>query len=103
VPEPRVLDGFTIASDIEMEKLESGLVRVNDYIISKNFGSKPAVGNVFLPDQTNCDLNGDGQVDFDSPVEASCGNECSKDPDCSEWTGFAARGNFKAKSASGAT
>jgi len=101
VPEPRVLDGFTIASDIEMEKLESGLVRVNDYIISKNFGSKPAVGNVFLPDQTNCDLNGDGQVDFDSPVEASCGNECSKDPDCSEWTGFAARGNFKAKSASG--
>lgn len=101
VPEPTVLDGPTINNPVAMEKLESGLVRVHDYIITKNFGPKPAVNNVFLADQTNCDLNGDGQVDFDSLVEAACGNACSDDPDCSEWTGFSARGNFKAKSASG--
>jgi hypothetical protein len=98
VPEPTVLSAAMLVNDETMEKLESGLARVHDYAVAKNFGPKPAHKNIFLAEQSNCDLNGDGQVDFDSPVEASCGNACSFDPDCSEWTGFAARGNFKIRS-----
>lgn len=101
IPEPTLLGPGLLFSPEAMEKLESGLARVRDYVIAKNFGPKPAVNNVFLPDQTNCDLNGDGQVDFQSQVEGSCGNACSDDPDCSEWTGFSARGNFKARALSG--
>ncbi|WP_437964792.1 hypothetical protein WMF04_34685 [Sorangium sp. So ce260] len=95
VPEPRVLDARTIDDASAMERLESGLVRVEGFRISKNFGPKPARNNVFAPDQSSCDLNGDGQVDFESPAEGSCGNACSRDPECSEWTGYSARGNYK--------
>lgn len=98
VPEPALITAAKLVDDVAMEKLESGLVRVQGYAIAKFFGPKPALKNVFLPDQSNCDLNGDGQVDFDSEVEASCGNACSKDPECAEWTGFSARGNFKVRS-----
>ncbi|WP_437500483.1 hypothetical protein [Sorangium sp. So ce1099] len=95
VPEPRVLDGRTIADATAMERLESGLVRVEAVHISKNFGPKPARDNVFGPDQSNCDLSGDGQIDFENPAEGRCANACSRDPECSEWTGYSARGNYK--------
>lgn len=95
VPEPAVLDNLIIKNPVKMEALESGLVRIAGYHIAENFGPKPAVNNVFKPDQSSCDLNGDGQVDFDNPKEASCGNVCSADPECSEWTGYSARGNYK--------
>ncbi|WP_437275524.1 hypothetical protein WME90_30305 [Sorangium sp. So ce375] len=95
VPEPTVLDGPTIAGASAMEGLESGLVRVEGFHISERFGPKPARGNVFAADQSSCDLNGDGQVDFESPAERSCANACSDDPECSEWTSYSARGNYK--------
>ncbi|AUX45554.1 hypothetical protein SOCE26_070480 [Sorangium cellulosum] len=95
VPEPRVLDARTIADPVAMERLESGLVRVEGYHISANFGPKPATGNTFGPDRSNCDLNGDGQIDFASPSEGRCANTCSDDPECSEWTSYSARGNYK--------
>ena len=102
VPEPVVLDSddpdfgdSLIADDDRMEGQESGLVRVQGFSVTKNFGPKPAKGNVFGPDQSNCDLNGDGVVDFTSDDEASCGNLCSDDPECSEWTQYIARGNYK--------
>ncbi|WP_437574289.1 hypothetical protein [Sorangium sp. So ce887] len=95
VPEPRGLDARTIADASAMERLESGLVRVEGFHISENFGPKPARNNVFGPEQSSCDLNGDGQVDFESPAEGSCGNACSRDPECSEWTSYSARGNYK--------
>ncbi|WP_437605945.1 hypothetical protein WMF20_33455 [Sorangium sp. So ce834] len=95
VPEPTVLDARTIADASAMERLESGLVRVEGVHISKNFGPKPARNNVFGPEQSSCDLNGDGQVDFESRAEGSCANACSRDPECSEWTSFSARGNYK--------
>ena len=97
VPEPLLLDGPTITDVLAMEKAESGLARVEGYSIATNFGPLPAFNNVFGPNQSNCDLNGDGQVDFESPAEGSCGNVCSDDPDCSEWTGFSARGNYKVR------
>ncbi len=102
VPEPVLLDSDDpdmtdrpIDDRDAMEGQESGLVRVTGYSITANFGDKPAIGNVFGPDRTNCDLNGDGVVDFTSAAESSCGNLCSADPDCTEWTQFAARGNYK--------
>lgn len=95
IPEPRVLTYETIDSPIEMEKLESALVRIEGYHVSQLIGPNIALNNEFKPDQTNCDLNGDGKVDFDNEAEASCGNACSDNPECSEWTGFVARGNYK--------
>lgn len=97
VPEPLTLDPATILDVLAMEKAESALVRVEGYSIATNFGPIPAVNNVFGPNQSNCDLNGDGQIDFESEEEGSCGNVCSADPDCSEWTGFSARGNYKVR------
>ncbi len=95
VPEPEVLEPDVIDTPLLMERLESGLVRIEGYHVSNNIGPKLALNNVFAPDQTNCDLNGDGKVDFEAEAEASCGNACSDDPECSEWTGFVARGNYK--------
>jgi hypothetical protein len=95
VPEPPVLDGPTIKSAAAMEKLESGLVRIQGFMVAKKFGPKPVVNNLPDADHSNCDLNGDGQVDFESAAEGSCANACSADPECTEWTSFSARGNYK--------
>ncbi|MBK8251580.1 MAG: hypothetical protein IPK82_02800 [Polyangiaceae bacterium] len=95
VPEPTILDSTIINDPVKMETLESSLVRIEGYHIAKNFGPKPVENNLPKPDASNCDLNGDGQIDFENPKEASCANVCSDDPECSEWTGFSARGNYK--------
>lgn len=95
VPPPNVIDATTLADDVAMEKIESSLVRAMGYHVAANFGPKPVEKNIFAPDSSNCDLNSDGQIDFDDPKEASCSNACSKDPECSEWTAFSARGNYK--------
>ncbi|HSN99825.1 MAG TPA: hypothetical protein VLS89_16125, partial [Candidatus Nanopelagicales bacterium] len=44
---------------------------------------------------SNCDLNDDGQVDFESPTEGPCSDQCTQNPECSEWTSYSARGNYK--------
>jgi hypothetical protein len=95
VPEPSVLAGAVIPDPIGMEKLESALVRVLGMHVSSKFGPNPVVDNVPGPDASSCDLNGDGQVDFQSDAEGSCSDVCSSDPECTEWTAFSARGNYK--------
>ena len=95
VPEPNLITAAKLANAVEMEKIESSLVRIEGYHVAANFGPKPVVNNVFTPDSSNCDLNGDGQVDFTLKNEGSCSNACSADPECSEWTSFSARGNYK--------
>lgn len=96
VPDPTPLDVDTQNNPIRMETLESSLVRIEKYKISDHFGPDLAINNVFKENQSNCDYNGDGAVDFttDSP-EGKCANACSSLPDCSEWTGYSARGNYK--------
>ena len=96
VPEPTELTDEIIGSPEQMEKLESGLVRLTGFSIATKLGAEPAVNNVFTETATNCDLNGDGAIDYLNDAESSCSNACSADPDCSEWTGFASRGNYKA-------
>ncbi|MFO0616570.1 MAG: hypothetical protein U0414_28515 [Polyangiaceae bacterium] len=95
VPEPTVLTPEIIASDSEMEKLESSLVRIEGFQVPKHFGPGLIVNNVPAEGASSCDLNGDGKVDFESDAEGSCSNACDDDPDCSEWTSFIARGNYK--------
>ena len=74
-----------------------GLVRVRDYAVAGKFGPKLSTGNRFEADRSNCDLNGDGRVDFESEAEASCSNVCNADPDCAEWTQYVARGSYKVR------
>jgi hypothetical protein len=95
VPEPVLLDEARIADAVAMEKVESNLVRIEGFKVAKNFGPKPVVNNIPDADHSNCDLNGDGQVDFASQAEGACSKACDGSPDCSEWTSYSARGNFK--------
>ncbi len=103
MPDPVLLTAEKINDAVLMESLESALVRIEGFTIASNFGAKNPEKSImcdfgwcFGPDASNCDLNGDGAVDFENPDENSCANTCSDDPNCSEWTGFSARGNYKA-------
>ncbi|MBI4705468.1 MAG: hypothetical protein HY744_30605 [Deltaproteobacteria bacterium] len=103
VPEPVVLDGATIDDEAQMERLEAGLVRVEGYAVSPYFGPEPAELVSMEPEPTfkfaatrsSCDLNGDGVVDYYSQLEGACSEQCAKDPQCSEWSAYAERGNYK--------
>jgi hypothetical protein len=45
-------------------------------------------------DHSNCDLNGDGSIDFTND-EGLCNNACTVDPDCTEYSNFAQRSTFR--------
>lgn len=95
VPEPTVIAPDDVDSDAVMERLESSLVRVENVMVGAYFGPKPA-GNGFAADQSNCDLDGNGIIDFSTgSPEGACANACGVDPQCVEWTGFSARGNYR--------
>jgi hypothetical protein len=95
VPEPAVLTDEIIVDPLEMEKLESALVRLENFHVGAKLGPNPVVDNKPEADASSCDLNGDGAVDFASEDEGSCSDVCAKDPECTEWTAFSARGNYK--------
>jgi hypothetical protein len=95
VPEPEVLTPEMIADPNAMERLEAGLVRVEGYHVSAYLGPELATNNVFGESKSNCDFNGDGRIDFTNEAEGSCGDACSRDPECSEWTAYLSRGNYK--------
>lgn len=100
---PFELDDMTITDDSEMEKLESGMVRMQQPTIAAFFGpgapgiegAAPPYTFNFGPDASNCDLNGDGFVDFADDLEGGCSNACAADPSCTDWIGYASRGNYK--------
>ncbi len=105
VPVPVVIDAAKLGAADQMESLESGLVRIKDATIGKDFGPKPAINNVFGPDQSNCDLDNNGVIDFTTPgsKEASCANACAGNTDCVEWTGYVSRSNYRVTLAAGGT
>ncbi len=46
-------------------------------------------------DATNCDLNGDGKVDFTAgTAEDTCATACTADLECSEYTNYASQNQF---------
>jgi hypothetical protein len=95
VPPPAVLEDVMIGDSGVMERLESGLVRIEGFQIGTHFGPKPVVNLLPDEDHSNCDLNGDGQVDFESATEGPCADNCAADLECTEWTSYSARGNYK--------
>ncbi len=112
VPEPTELADLTINDPVAMEKNESGLVRITQqrdmsgnlmpgtgYFVPKHFGPNIIKNNVPAEGASNCDLNGDGKVDFASPSEGACSAACDADNECSEWTSYDSRGNYKVHNA----
>jgi hypothetical protein len=116
VPDPIVLSIDALDTSVGTQallKVESSLVRVEtahvgqsivDLKVASKFGrgDAPYVTNAdktltfnFTPDASNCDLNRDGKVDFNTEPEKSCGNQCSADPECSEYSSFQARSEFR--------
>ncbi|MFT3776154.1 MAG: hypothetical protein QM820_63230 [Minicystis sp.] len=94
VPEPTVLDAATIGDPVAMQKLQSSLVRIQNFKIASNFGPGIVKNNKFTPEASSCDFNGDGQIDF-SGAEGECAAICDTAAgDCSEWTAFSARGDY---------
>lgn len=111
VPEPFVLSGTNASNDAVLEPYEGGLVRVVNGHVSKYLGANyPEVTTTagsadgcptgysftFAPGASNCDFNRDGKLDFTKCVkEAACADACYGDPECSEFSAFRSRGNFR--------
>ena len=112
VPEPTVLapsffTGDKNTTSQNLYKSEAGLVRLEGFTIAKYFGAGTADAdhcgkNVFCPGVSNCDFNGDGVIDFTQinctgsvKCEGDCSNACDADVNCTEYTAFAARGEYK--------
>lgn len=111
IPDFKPIDGSTSGFVDQMEALESSLVSVKDPIIGTHFG-KPKVdlvdGKPVPSDgKSNCDLNGDGIVGFNSnkggfnELEKACNDACTADPDCTEWNNYLSFANVKIKFAPG--
>lgn len=104
VPEPRVLSRKDLgdlkiklavtASLVRVETKDATTVRIGKHL-GKGLGKADNGTFTFGDDNSNCDLNGNGKIDFTIPDEASCSNACDADPDCIEWSGFAARGDIE--------
>lgn len=97
-----------IAGDAaKMQSLSSALVAVKNPIIGTHFGplKAPLVNGVPTPSDgaSNCDINGDGVVGFNTKkagfddTEKACNDLCGADADCSEWNNFLGRGTVKIK------
>jgi hypothetical protein len=95
MPMPVLLDSMQILDPVTMEKYESALVRIEGFRIGKHFGPKTVVNLKPDEEHSNCDLNGDGQVDFENASEGQCADNCAADVECTEWTSYSARGNYK--------
>lgn len=94
VPEPALVTASTIFNAVAMEKLESGLVRIEGAVVPKHFGPGKVKDNAAQANASSCDFNDDGAVDFADPAEGNCAAACDMDPDCTEFTAYVARGNY---------
>jgi hypothetical protein len=68
-----------------------------DVHVSKHFGPNfPKKETNYAPEEnaTNCDLNQDGKVDFNTDPEKTCAANCSVDVECSEYSQFLRQNAF---------
>jgi hypothetical protein len=109
VPEPIAIDPnwlngnkTTIAQNLY--PYEASVVRLEGFQLPLYLGATPATGNHFGPGKSNCDFNGDGQIDYtqiapNCPApdmcEGDCSTQCDATPACSNWTDFSARSEVK--------
>jgi hypothetical protein len=107
VPEATVLAPADWTNANLMFKNESGLVRlltagtVQLHVGSHMGAGRPTAGMNYLPGQdasnnwlTNCDLNGDGKVNFSDTNEGACAKACETDVECTEFSSFLSQGGF---------
>ncbi len=107
VPEPTVLSPVDWGNSAIMFNHESGLVRLlTAGTVSLHVGGhmgpgKPDASSGYVPVQdangvwkTNCDLNGDGKVEFTDPNEGACANACQADNECTEFSSYLSQSGF---------
>jgi hypothetical protein len=110
VPEPILLDptqplpfsGDKNTTSAALYPYEASLVRLKGFTIASKFGAgvvDPKTMNI-TKGNSNCDFNGNGQIDYTTVdgqqgPEGICSNTCDNDPDCSEYTAYSARGQYK--------
>ncbi len=107
IPEFVAVDGTVAGQLDQMESLESSLVVVRNPTIGTHFGKEkvPVEGGNPMPidGASNCDLNGDGIVGYNprrggfSELEKACNDNCTRDPDCTEWNNFVGFNQVKIK------
>lgn len=108
VPEPRQLKPSEIIDASDLLRTSGSLVRVETLPdrslvarITPKFGPGDVPrgpGNAFVPsaDATNCDFDKNGVIDFTpGNPEADCSAACTADAECTEWSNFVARQNFR--------
>lgn len=115
VPEPTILtvanfsDTGTLLRLVHgMVKVQSGTFTINNVQhtfavrVTKHFGQEnpkvdPNNPNAYfmLDDATNCDFDKNGSVDFSKPDEKACSDSCAADKECTEYSNFVARQNFR--------
>jgi hypothetical protein len=103
VPEPKEITAGELpnsaGAEASMEPWESALVRLKNVRIAAHFGPEKIPADTLIPgpNASNCDLNDDGKVDFDTPgnIELACSKNCLLDPECSDWRSYSTRGNYR--------
>ncbi len=105
IPEALPITPATLAaatSTTNLEPMESSVVRATGLLFPTLIGPEHPCTTTsgvttctFTHGASNCDLNGDGRVDFNNPAEATCGNACQAMRGCSEWTGWARFGTMQ--------
>lgn len=115
VPEPTVLGPEDVPHPgpngnmrvpAELLRKTGGLVRAyvgeegETLMVTPKFGpgKMREQNGVFVPseDATDCDLDDDGRIDFSNgSPEQRCSDACTRDPECTEYSNFAARSTFR--------
>lgn len=104
IPEPTLLSYDEVSGGAKagsLFKYESAMVRVaTEGAMTVHVGAKLGGGHPEQPamaptaDATNCDMNGDGKVDFGKDPEKTCAANCTADAECSEFSNFMAQKSF---------
>lgn len=108
VPDPTRLSPTAIGSAPDLLKVSGSLVRVETdplgtqkLKVTPKFGpgdvpKSPGGLYVATPDASNCDFDKNGRIVFTPPnPESECSTACTNDPECTEWSNFAARSTFR--------
>jgi hypothetical protein len=112
VPEPHTFTAQELSRDDKgsfntttaLTKQIAAMVRLTndpttkvDVHIGKHFGPNyPDKSTGYAPtdNATNCDINNDGKVDFNTDPEKTCANNCTADLECTEYSNFLSRSAF---------
>lgn len=112
LPEPTEIPPEKASDDAFLEQYEAGLVRVRNARVATHFGpARPEVkpfdlspgypcqgANKYVFDSgaSNCDFDNSGDLNFlPGAEEGLCACFCYQDPDCSEWSAYRGRGNYR--------